>query len=202
MRTLFFRLVEMASPTPGCVLTPEPGPLMQKSVTSMIKKLAETAYSTYVGILKCGSLSTRIGLYPAPQPHTKVTPTETITRSFSETLDVFGFIDVANLASPMAVSRHLVTPLPTKPEGKVKQEAAADGEEETDDGKIPSFCVLFHGALKVENVAALCTVGEDWFGVLYSWADSKKKSNLMLAVFEPGADAVPWLGDLNYLAGL
>jgi len=25
-----------------------------------------------------------------------------------------------------------------------------------------------------------------WFGILYSWADSKKKSSLMLSLFEPG----------------
>ena len=30
---------------------------------------------------------------------------------------------------------------------------------------------------------------EEWFGMLYSWADSKKKSNLMLSVFEPGKQA-------------
>ena len=27
---------------------------------------------------------------------------------------------------------------------------------------------------------------EDWYGILYSWADSKKKSSLMLSLFEPG----------------
>lgn len=37
------------------------------------------------------------------------------------------------------------------------------------------------------------------FGFIYSWADSKKKSNLMLTVLTPGSDAVPWLGDLNNL---
>ena len=45
-------------------------------------------------------------------------------------------------------------------------------------------------------------VGEDWFGVLYSWSDNKKKSSLMLSLFEPGVDAVPWLGPLNRLGSL
>ena len=27
---------------------------------------------------------------------------------------------------------------------------------------------------------------ENWFGMIYSWADSKKKSNLMLSIFKPG----------------
>lgn len=129
----------------------------------------------------------------------QVSPSETVTRVFSDNIQICGFIDVANLASPMAVSRHLVTPLPSRSDQRLKPEV--EGDEEADEGKNPSFCVLLHGALKVENVAALCQVADDWFGVLYSWADSKKKSNLMLAVFEPGPNAVPWLGDLNYLCG-
>ena len=40
--------------------------------------------------------------------------------------------------------------------------------------------------LKVENMGAICSVGLDWYGLLYSWADSKKKSNWMLSIFEPG----------------
>ncbi len=27
---------------------------------------------------------------------------------------------------------------------------------------------------------------EGWYGMLYSWADNKKKSNLMMSLFEPG----------------
>ena len=79
-----------------------------------------------------------------------------------------------------------------------------DSEDESmvDEGKIPSFCVLLHGALKVENMAALCFLAEDWFGIVYSWADSKKKSNLMLTILEPGSNVVPWLGNLNRLGSL
>lgn len=36
-------------------------------------------------------------------------------------------------------------------------------------------------------MGAICKVGHNWFGLLYSWADSKKKSNLMLSIFEPGS---------------
>jgi len=172
---------------------------VHKSLPLMIKKLAETAFTTYLGVLKCGNLSARIGLYPAPQTYVKTSASETITKVFSDSLEVCGFIEIADLASPMAISRHLVTPLPVKSEAKTKLET--EGDEETDEGKIPSFCVLFHGALKVENVAALCSVGDDWYGILYSWADNKKKSNLMLAVFEPGSSVVPWLGDFNYVSG-
>ena len=40
----------------------------------------------------------------------------------------------------------------------------------------------------INIVKACCVFGfsEEWFGMLYSWADNKKKSNLMLSIFEPG----------------
>lgn len=84
----------------------------------------------------------------------------------------------------------------------MKSEADSEDECGIDEGRTPSFCVLLHGALKVENMAALCLLSKDWFGIIYSWADSKKKSNLMLTVLEPGSNVVPWLGDLNYLGSL
>lgn len=48
-------------------------------------------------------------------------------------------------------------------------------------------------------MAALVQLGEDWYGLVHSWADSKKKSNLMLSCLPPGDDAVPWLGPLGQL---
>jgi len=51
-------------------------------------------------------------------------------------------------------------------------------------------------------MAALCFLAEDWFGIVYSWADSKKKSNLMLTILEPGSSVVLWLGNLNRLGSL
>lgn len=35
--------------------------------------------------------------------------------------------------------------------------------------------------------------------MLYSQADSKKKSNLMMSLFEPGPDPLPWLGKITHL---
>lgn len=48
-------------------------------------------------------------------------------------------------------------------------------------------------------MAGLVQLGDDWYGFVHSWADSKKKSNLMLSVLPPGDDAVPWLGSLSQL---
>lgn len=136
------------------------------------------------------------------QPYTKVTDFDCQTYTMNELIEVCGFISLADVGSPMAISRHLI--LPASNNGLTNKEnvnlVAMDTEEDlTDEGKIPSFCVLLHGALKVENMAALVTLSENWFGFVYSWADSKKKSNLMLTLLTPGSDSIPWLGDLNYL---
>ena len=48
-------------------------------------------------------------------------------------------------------------------------------------------------------MCGLVEVGEDWYGVIYSWSDNKKKSSLMLSLLEPGLDVVPWLGSLDRL---
>lgn len=62
-----------------------------------------------------------------------------------------------------------------------------------------SVCVLLHGALKTENLAAMVSLADDWFGFIFSYADSKKKSNLMLTILPPGHEVVPWLGDLRFI---
>lgn len=104
----------------------------------------------------------------------------------------------------MAISRHLILPASSsnKENLPVKIEIDLTEDDPMDEGKIPNLCVLLHGALKVENMSALVTVGENWYGFIYSWADSKKKSNLMLTILMPGSDSVPWLGDLNQLHSL
>ncbi|KAL3286676.1 hypothetical protein HHI36_001173 [Cryptolaemus montrouzieri] len=179
-----------------------PDQLSEAGVISVFHKLAEDIYTSFNGTLKCGNLKSRIMLYPAPFNYTRVTDFDSQTYSVSEIIEVLGFISVNDIGSPMAVSRHLVL----HASSNVKDSTAMDTEidstyedESNDEGKTPSFCVLLHGALKVENMAALVSLGDNWFGFIYSWADTKKKSNLMLTLLVPGSDSVPWLGDLNYL---
>ncbi|EDW03343.1 integrator complex subunit 14 [Drosophila grimshawi] len=90
-----------------------------------------------------------------------------------------------------------------------------DAEESGDDGDVSvvlkhsstpqteqqkdTLCVLLHGALKLENMAALVLLGERWYGFMYAYNDSKKKSNFMLNVLPPGSNVIPWLGDLELL---
>ncbi|CAA9998742.1 unnamed protein product [Nesidiocoris tenuis] len=138
-------------------------------------------------------------------PSFKVTDFDYATYTVDNNLEICGFIELKHLGSPAAVSRHLVLPYTHPSHGKAhaaQRSAHSSGDvddEPLDEGHTPSFCVLLHGALKVENMAALCQVGNNWYGVLFSWADSKKKSNLMLSLLEPGRDSIPWLGDLNAL---
>ncbi|XP_077989090.1 integrator complex subunit 14-like [Glandiceps talaboti] len=178
----------------GSVHIPE-GPLSLKSVQQMFVKFAESSYSPFYGSLHCGHLKSDIQLAPAPEVYWKQHDFETISREVSSELQVCGFIDVSDICSPPTISRHLVLPVTTKDtKGKNKD------EDDTEDGKAPSFCVLLHGSLKVENMCAIVHLGSDWYGMLYSWADSKKKSNLMLGVFEPGNDSISWLGKFSMLA--
>lgn len=71
--------------------------------------------------------------------------------------------------------------------------------------KQPSFCVLLHNCLKQENMVAICIVGkseesnDDWFGMLHSHVDSRKRSSLMLSLFIPGPNPVLWLPNFRSL---
>ncbi|KAG8039195.1 hypothetical protein G9C98_003502 [Cotesia typhae] len=199
---LYQKLVDLAGEDSG-VLVPE-GSLSKTSVNNCFQKLAETNYVSFQGYLKCGNLGSRIHLSPAPMSYTKRTDFELVPgMTISKTIEICGFISVSDVGSPNSISRHLVLPLPTEKtpsmQGVVSLEEESDAEDNSDEGKSASFCVLLHGALKVENMAALCLLQTDWYGFIYSWADTKKKSNLMLTVLEPGAYVVPWLGNFNHL---
>ncbi|KAH0546122.1 integrator complex subunit 14 [Cotesia glomerata] len=199
---LYQKLVDLAGEDSG-VLIPE-GSLSKTSVNNCFQKLAETNYVSFQGYLKCGNLGSRIHLSPAPMSYTKRTDFELVPgMTISKTIEICGFISVSDVGSPNSISRHLVLPLPTEKtpsmQGVVSLEEESDAEDNSDEGKSASFCVLLHGALKVENMAALCLLQTDWYGFIYSWADTKKKSNLMLTVLEPGAYVVPWLGNFNHL---
>ncbi len=56
--------------------------------------------------------------------------------------------------------------------------------------------------IQVENMVAVCQLNTNWFGILFSWTDTKKRSNLMLIVLEPDKVSVPWIGDTRYLGVL
>ncbi|XP_012706758.1 integrator complex subunit 14 isoform X2 [Fundulus heteroclitus] len=180
------------------------GLLCMKSVQAMFGMLIDRAYSPFHAVLHCGNLSSDVQVFPRPEPVVVDEEVEPIPRTVSTDLEIVGFIEIADISSPPVISRHLVLPIAVNKEVDEVGAGATDELEEEPSasqmaGKSPNFCVLLHGSLKVEGMVALVQLGPEWFGMLYSQADSKKKSNLMMSLFEPGPDPLPWLGKISHL---
>lgn len=124
-----------------------------------------------------------------------------VQKIISRKLTVCGFINLADIGSPMSLSRHLILPndssksTPTngisdveKLENDIKQFYSKDDDDVVEQTKLneESACILLHGALKLDNLAAVVLLNEDWFGFIHSYSDSKRKSNLILTVLPPG----------------
>lgn len=123
-------------------------------------------------------------------------------RMISRTIYVCGFLNLADIGSPMSVSRHLVLPNEKqtvttqqsdssdveKLETDIKAFYSKSEDDESIDQKSSdeSACVLLHGALKFENLAAVVLLNDDWFGFIHSYSDSKRKSNIILTILTPG----------------
>lgn len=232
--------------------------MSRHSLHEMVDHMCETNYKQFEAQLRCGSfykLECPICIWPPPLPFKEMVMGNETVKIISKKLEITGFISLADIGSPMSISRHLILPksveIPEPKHTKDKSTKAGGGSSSSSsssmkssiaigvdpgaheyerleydikqlyakhDGYISddeaksaappnnndpstkeSVCVLLHGALKVENMAALVLLNDDWFGFIYSYADSKKKSNLMLTVLPPGHDIIPWLGDLRYL---
>lgn len=149
-------------------------------------------------------LNSPITLSPPPTKFRQVKEFEVIEADIDEVIEVKGFFTLADVASPPVVSRHLILPSTSNSLSQGSSVPSAD-----DDSRTANLCVLLHGALKVASLCALVQVSsassstsKNWFGIIFSHADSKKKSCLMLALFEPGNEPVPWLGNLLRLGSL
>lgn len=180
------------------------GPLCLKSVQAMFGKLIDQAYTPFHAVLRCGNLASDVQVFPRPEPVLLDEEVDPIPKSVLTELEIVGFIEIGDIASPPVLSRHLVLPIAVNKEtDEVGTGTTEDMEEETSAnqmaGKSPNFCVLLHGSLKVEGMVALVQLAPDWYGMLYSQADSKKKSNLMMSLFDPGPLPLPWLGKMSQL---
>ncbi|XP_074090525.1 integrator complex subunit 14 isoform X3 [Macrotis lagotis] len=180
------------------------GPLCLKNVQSMFGKLIDLAYTPFHAVLKCGHLTSDVQVFPRPEPFIIDEEIDPIPKVINTDLEIVGFIDIADISSPPVLSRHLVLPIALNKEGDEVGTGITDDNEDENSanqiaGKIPNFCVLLHGSLKVEGMVAIVQLGPEWHGMLYSQADSKKKSNLMMSLFEPGPEPLPWLGKMAQL---
>lgn len=120
----------------------------------------------------------------------------------SRTITVCGFLNLSDIGSPMSLSRHLVLPNDNatinrspgttdseKMETDIKSFLSKSEDDENGEQNKPSdesACILLHGALKFENLAAVVLLNDDWFGFLHSYSDSKRKSNIILTILPPG----------------
>ncbi|XP_026979175.1 integrator complex subunit 14 isoform X2 [Sagmatias obliquidens] len=180
------------------------GPLCLKNVQSMFGKLIDLAYTPFHAVLKCGHLTADVQVFPRPEPFVVDEEIDPFPKVINTDLEIVGFIDIADISSPPVLSRHLVLPIALNKEGDEVGTGITDDNEDENSanqiaGKIPNFCVLLHGSLKVEGMVAIVQLGPEWHGMLYSQADSKKKSNLMMSLFEPGPEPLPWLGKMAQL---
>ncbi|XP_057551181.1 integrator complex subunit 14-like isoform X1 [Hippopotamus amphibius kiboko] len=178
------------------------GPLCLKNVQSMFGKLIDLAYTPFHAVLKCGHLTADVQVFPRPEPFVVGEEIDPVPKVINTDLEIVGFIDTADISSPPALSRHLVLPVALNKEGDEVGTGITDDNEDENSanqiaGKIPEFCVLLRGSLKVEGMVAIGQLGPKWHGMLYSQADSKK-SNLM-SLFKPGPEALPWLGKMAQL---
>lgn len=219
---LYQKIVDIANNAPnilnstssrGCIYCPDQ--LTVPGVVAAMTRLCEKQYQEFWCTLKCGQLEARVQLFPAPQ--TIVDEEFTTTYTLSHQIQVMGFLQQQDLGTPIAVSKHLVIPqaqvggststrenygskTPTK-EGSSTDGSSTTEEDLSDPSKIPNFCVLLHGALKVEGLAAIVQLGPDWWGALSVWCEASRarRSCLMLSAMRPGAKAAPWLGPLDQL---
>ncbi|XP_013195024.2 integrator complex subunit 14 [Amyelois transitella] len=198
--------------TRGAIFCPEQ--LTVTGVISAMTRLCEQHFQEFWCTLKCGQLEAKVQLFPAPQAasHEGLAASYTI----SHQLHVVGFLHQQDLGTPIAISKHLVIPQAQTggnntsrenfdPKTTAKEGSSTDGsttEEDTSDpSKIPNFCVLLHGALKVESMSAIVQLGAEWWGTLTAWCEASRarRSCLLLSVLRPGAAAAPWLGPLDQL---
>lgn len=163
--------------------------------TLTFRKLAEELSANSASTLQCGTFVASIDVVPALKPMRKEDDFDVINSKLGDSITIVGFLRPVELGSPPITSRHLL--LATRKAANTEN-VDPTKHKPLDEDKNPNFCVLLHGAMKVEDMAAICEIGQNWYGYIYHLPVAKK-SNLVLHCFEPGINAVPWLGPLNKL---
>lgn len=76
------------------------------------------------------------------QSYTKAVDFEIVNCCVSSELNIIGFLENSKVECPATLSRHLILPQQVSDDCTENNEASL---------KIPSFCVLLHGSLKVKH---------------------------------------------------
>lgn len=193
--------VARAGSTRGVLLALPAAPSSCQPVDQLVKtQLCEALFAPHLSTLRLGALTCRVQVFPAPREFVRVRDLETVRYQVAREIAVVGFLAVAHVYSPATVSRHVLSPVPSACVD------AADQEERT----TPNLSVLLHGALRLEPMVAVVTLGRDWWGLLHSSAAgagggggsgvAARRCLLALSILEPGSRSVPWLGGLQFLA--
>lgn len=143
------------------------GVLCEESVRVALTKLVRKCFLPFVTSIKCGHLSTRVGLTPSPcmlqtNFNISVSSTQTFPPLESKLRDmpypsemrICGFIDISSIPAPPHYARHFVLDPFTLSDSFELGKNVSSEQTETESGK-PSFRVLLHGGLKCESKAAL-----------------------------------------------
>lgn len=192
-----------------------PESLSLNAISKCFQRLLNTRYSKCEALLKCGHFQSQIVLFPPPLIHNTFASLSNAYKhpadvenfaklKLKSTLKVLGFLDLQDFAHPPFFSRHLVTPVYSDEEANNQEtngvvSSIFSGNKPKELGFQPSFCVLLHGSLKMEKMGGIVRLSENWYGMLHSYSDNKKRCSLMLSLFEPGASSIPWLGNLKQL---
>jgi len=164
------------------------GPLSLEATENMFMDISTLHYNQWVADLVIGDqMTSKVQVCPPPKAFSRALDFAVVNRDLNQSLTIKGFIPQADMSSPPVYSRHLVLPISTGKENK------------DEEARTPNTCLFLHGGLKVETMCAIVEVGEDWYGFIYPWSDSKKKSALILSIMEPGTENVPWLGSISRL---
>ena len=95
----------------GSVFHPDVPALSPKSIQQMMQRLAEKYFLPFYGTLKCGHMTAKIQLYPPPMSYERQLEFKKMKKDISSVLDIFGFMNISDIASPPSVSRLALYPM-------------------------------------------------------------------------------------------
>ncbi len=145
------------------------GTLCEESVRAAFTKLIKKCFLPFITSIKCGHLSTCVGLTPSPHMlqtnfNLSVSSSQTFPPlesklhelPYPSEMRICGFIDISSIPAPPHYARHFVLdPIKLVDSFELGKESE---QSEAESGK-PSFRVLLHGGLKCESKAALLKLG-------------------------------------------
>lgn len=188
----------------GQIYVPTVPLLSYQDIEGIFTQISRNYFKPCLARITCGELSSNVSLFPTLECAGD-------KRDNAWPIEICGFFDFDELATPPSVSKHIVLPMKESKEQlkrmltfiNVRNDLTDEDLDEIfdDENKQPSFAVLLHGSAKAANMVALCQIGVDCnqYGVLYSRTDNKKRSNLMLYTFEPGAKSILGISNFNAL---